>query len=175
MNYHNISKDDMNNGDGIRVVLWVAGCEHHCPECQNEQTWDYESGIPFDYNAIQELREELSKDYVSGITFSGGDPLAPKNRNVVADLVYWVKENFPTKTIWVYTGYKFELLSFIAGTFSENSDIYHIINHTDVLVDGRYNKDLRDVNLKWRGSSNQRVIDVQKSLSTRKVVLHCEQ
>lgn len=172
MNYHNITKDDMNNGDGIRVVLWVAGCEHHCPECQNEQTWDYDSGIPFDQKALDELREELSKDYVSGITLSGGDPLAPKNRREVADIIYWVRNNFPNKTIWVYTGYIYELLSFIAGTFGEST--YSILKDIDVLVDGRYNKDLRDVNLKWRGSSNQRVIDVQKSLSTRNIVLHCD-
>ena len=173
MNYHNISKDDMNNGDGLRVVLWVAGCEHHCPECQNEQTWDYESGIPFDQNALNELREELSKDYVAGITFSGGDPLAPKNRREIADLVYWVKENFPSKTIWVYTGYKYELISFIKGTFAD-SNIHHILKYTDVLVEGRYVKELRNINLKWRGSSNQRVIDVQKSLEEEKVVLYCD-
>ena len=86
MNYHNITHDDMKNGDGLRVVLWVAGCEHHCPECQNPQTWDSESGIPFDEHALGEILEELQKDYVSGITFSGGDPLAPCNEAKVSDI-----------------------------------------------------------------------------------------
>lgn len=169
MFYHNITHDDMNNGDGIRVVLWVAGCEHHCPECQNPETHDYESGIPFDEEAMVELATELKKDYVSGITFSGGDPLAPKNRIEVAELIHWVRENFPTKTIWVYTGYKYEQLTFEGNFFA-----CYILKNIDVLVDGRYNKDLRDVNLKWRGSKNQRVLDMKKTLETGREVLHCE-
>ena len=169
MNYHNITKDDMNNGDGIRVVLWVAGCEHHCPECQNEQTWDYFSGIPFDDNALQELRKELSKDYVSGITFSGGDPLASRNRIMVSSIISWVKEFFPDKTIWLYTGYKYEQL-----VFEGNHKVCQILKNIDVLVDGKYIKELRDVNLKWRGSKNQRVLDMKKTLETGREVLHCE-
>lgn len=169
MNYHNITTDDMNNGDGLRVVLWVAGCEHHCPECQNPQTHNYESGIPFDDNALNELRKELSKDYIAGITLSGGDPLAPKNREIVADIVYWVRYNFPDKTIWVYTGYKYEQLVF-EGNFSA----CFILKNIDVLVDGRYKKDLRDVNLKWRGSSNQRVLDMKKTLQAGREVLWCD-
>lgn len=166
MNYHNITKDDMLNGDGLRVVLWVSGCEHHCPECQNPETWDKRSGIPYDANAEDEIIAELSKDYVSGITLSGGDPLLPSNFYDIHDLVCWVKEYFPEKTIWIYSGY----------TYEEIIEDYHktlILEYCDVLVDGEYKKDLRDVNLKWRGSSNQRVIDVQKSLKEGKVVLHC--
>lgn len=169
MNYHNITKDDMNNGDGLRVVLWVAGCEHHCPECHNPETWDYDSGIPFDKNALQELREELSKYYISGITFSGGDPLAPKNHLNVANIICWMKDNFPNKTIWIYSGYTYEQL------LSENyTYMDYILSNIDVLVDGRYVKELRDVSLKWRGSKNQRVINMKKTLETGKVVLHCE-
>ena len=169
MNYHNITKDDMNNGDGVRVVLWVAGCEHHCPECHNMSTWSYDSGIEFDKYALQELKEELSKDYVSGITFSGGDPLAPQNRASTLALIYWVRVRYPDKTIWLYTGYTYEQLT------SSNSPINdEALLNIDVLVDGKYVKELRDVNLKWRGSKNQRVIDVRKSMKERKVVLHCE-
>lgn len=169
MNYHNITKDDMKNGDGIRVVLWVAGCEHYCHECHNKQTWSYESGIYFDDLALDELRKELSKSYVSGITFSGGDPLAPRNREEVLNIIKWVREYFPDKTIWVYTGYKYEQL-----LFEGNHLAVAIIKNTDVLVDGEYKNHLRDTNLKWRGSSNQRVIDVKKSLEKCGAVLHCD-
>ena len=169
MNYHNITKDDMNNGDGIRVVLWVAGCTHYCPECHNPETWDFYSGIHFDIDALDEIRAELSKDYVTGITLSGGDPLAPRNRESTLALVDWVRKKFPTKTIWVYTGYSYEQL-----VFEGNYVSCCILKRIDVLVDGRYKKDLRDVSLKWRGSKNQRVIDVQKTLKMGRVVLHCD-
>ena len=169
MKYHNITHDDMKNGEGIRVVLWVSGCEHHCPECQNEETWDYKSGIEFDTNALDEIIEELNKDYVSGITFTGGDPLAPKNRETTMALVNWVRINYPHKTIWVYTGYRYEQLIF-EGNYANAI----ILKSIDVLVDGKYLKNLRDTSLKWRGSANQRVIDVQKSLAENKVVLWCD-
>ena len=169
MNYHNITKDDMKNGDGLRVVLWLSGCENHCKDCQNPQTWDYESGIPFDEKALEEIEAELRKDYVAGITFSGGDPFAPKNREDVGYIIRYLQHEYPTKTIWVYTGYKYEQL-----LFEGNFDVLSALSLTDVLVDGKYIKELRDVKLKWRGSKNQRVIDVQKSLNSGKAVLHCD-
>lgn len=168
MNYHDIKHDDMNNGDGIRVTLFVSGCEHHCPNCQNEQTWDYESGIKFDEDAKNELFVELCKEHICGITISGGDPLAPKNVKEVKELVKWVRSWFPHKTIWLYTGYKYEQLCF-AGKF----DVIQILKNIDVLVDGKYIEEKRDVNLKWRGSSNQRVIDVKKSLKSLRAVPWC--
>lgn len=168
-NYHNITKDDMLNGDGIRVVLWVAGCEHCCSECQNPETWSYDGGIEFDTNALDEIIAELSKDYVAGITFTGGDPLAPKNRESTMALVNWVRCNYPHKTIWVYTGYKYEQLVF-DGEFNA----VMILKAIDVLVDGKYEKELRDVNLKWRGSKNQRVLDMKKTLETGREVLWCD-
>lgn len=164
MNYHNITKDDMLNGDGLRVVLWAAGCGHHCDECQNPSTWDPDGGIPFDDAAKEELLTELQKDYYSGITFSGGDPLYPANRPVVTGLAKEIKEKFPEKTVWLYTGYTWEQLL---------KEDLEILRYIDVLVDGPYIKRIRDVNLHWRGSANQRVIDVQESLRTGKVVLHC--
>lgn len=169
MNYHNIKHDDQTNGDGIRVTLFVSGCEHHCPECQNQQTWDCESGILFDREALKEIYQELSKDYISGITLSGGDPLFPSNRLTTLELCRWVRKIFPEKTIWLYTGYTFEQLLQEKNYICDN-----VLYFIDVLVDGRYIKDLRDTSLMWRGSSNQRVIDVKKSLKEGKVVLHCE-
>ena len=170
INYHNITKDDMNNGEGVRVVLWVAGCEHHCPECHNPETWHIFSGIPFDDEALEELKTELRKDYVSGITFSGGDPLSSWNRKTIYYLMRLLKKEFPDKNVWVYTGYTYEeLLDDL-----KDAEIWGILNMCDVLVDGKYIKDLRDTSLKWRGSSNQRVIDVKRSLATNVVTLHCD-
>lgn len=169
MFYHNITHDDMNNGEGIRVVLWVSGCEHRCSECHNRETWSYQSGINFDNKALTELYDEMNKDYVTGVTFSGGDPLAPRNREFVEHILTWLKKCFPNKNVWVYTGYKYEQL-----VFEGNHYVVSILHNTDVLVDGRYMKNLRDTNLKWRGSKNQRVIDVQKSLEKGEVVLHCD-
>lgn len=161
MRYHNITKDDMLNGDGLRVVLWVAGCEHHCPECQNPITWDIKGGIPFDDAAKQEIFDELDKDYISGITFSGGDPLHTANREDVSKLIDEIKEKYPQKDIWIYTGYSWK-------------DVAHLpsVRKCDVLVDGRYIKELRDINLPWKGSSNQNVIDIQESILLEKIVLH---
>ena len=108
MRYHNITKDDMLNGDGLRVVLWVAGCEHHCPNCQNPVTWDINGGLEFDEAAKKEIFDELEKNYVSGITFSGGDPLHTQNRKDVGAFIEEIKEKFPNKTIWIYSGYDWQ-------------------------------------------------------------------
>ncbi len=163
MRFHNITKDDMLNGDGLRVVLWVAGCSHHCEECQNPITWNPEGGIPFTEESKQELFDELGKSYISGITFSGGDPLYCTNEPEVLALAKEIRQKFPGKTIWLYTGYLWE--------YVKNREI---VKYIDVLVDGEYVKKLRDTKLYWRGSANQRVIDVQESLQSRKLVLHCE-
>ena len=163
MNYHNITKDDMLNGDGLRVVLWTAGCTHCCNGCQNPQTWDASGGIEFDKAAEDELFEALSKEHISGITFSGGDPLHPFNRETVLRLAKKVKDTLPNKTVWLYTGFLWEEVK-------KAIDLTNI----DVLVDGEFIKELNDNNLKWIGSSNQRIIDVQISLKEDKVILHCE-
>ena len=165
MNYHNITHDDQNNGDGLRVVLWVAGCDHHCKNCQNPQTWDPHSGIPFDEAAKQEIFNELSKDYISGITFSGGDPLHPLNIKNISDLISEISVRFPQKTIWMYTGFTWE--ECMSYDFQRD-----VVSKCDVLVDGCYIEAQRDISLHWRGSSNQRVIDVQKSLEKMEVVLY---
>ena len=161
MRYHNITKDDMLNGDGLRTVLWVAGCSHGCKNCQNPITWDICGGIPFDEAAKEEIFAELRNDYVSGITFSGGDPLHMQNRGEVGQLIQEIHEKFPDKTIWVYTGY----------TWEEVKDLPYL-EMVDVLVDGEFVEELKDVTLHWKGSSNQRVIDVKKTLETGEVVLH---
>lgn len=161
MRYHNITKDDMLNGDGLRVVLWVAGCTHCCQDCQNPVTWDIRGGIPFDQAAKEEVFAELEKDYVSGITLSGGDPLHPANRQDVAELVREIRAKYPDKTIWLYTGFLWEVINDLP-----------FMEQVDVVVDGEFDRKLLDVKLKWKGSANQRVIDVKKTLAEGKVVLH---
>lgn len=166
MRYHNITKDDMLNGDGLRVVLWVAGCTHCCKECQNPLTWDPDGGLLFDESAREEIFEQLDKPYVSGITFSGGDPLHSANRLDVRNLMKEVKERYPQKTIWLYT-----------GDVWENILHYPLMKYVDVLVDGEFVAELKDNKLLWKGSSNQRVIDVQKTLTQTDPiipVLHCQ-
>ena len=154
MRYHNITKDDMLNGDGLRVVLWVAGCSHCCKDCHNPVTWDPNGGLYFDESAKAELFEELKKDYVSGITFSGGDPLHIANVNDVTELSKEIRETFPEKTIWLYTG----------STWEEVRRM-EIVRYLDVLVDGEFVFAKKDPLLCWKGSSNQRVIDVQRTLA----------
>ncbi len=163
MRYHNITKDDMLNGDGLRVVLWVAGCNHCCKGCQNPVTWDAEGGILFDEKAKEEIYTELSKAYISGITFSGGDPLYSANTYEVTELAKEIKSRFPGKTIWLYTGYEWEAVA-----------SYPIMNYVDVVVDGKFQLDKCDPQLHWKGSSNQRVIDVKETRQQGKVVLYCE-
>ena len=161
MRYHNITKDDMLNGDGLRVVLWTAGCSHCCPNCQNPVTWDPDGGLPFDEAAKEELFDELRKNYISGVTFSGGDPLYLGTRADLLDLIKEIKEKFPSKTMWLYTGYLWEEVKNL-----------ELVSYLDVLVDGEFIYDQLDVTLKWKGSANQRVIDVQKSLEKNEVVLY---
>lgn len=151
----------MLNGDGLRVVLWVAGCSHCCKECQNPITWDPNGGLEFDEAAKQEIFDELEKSYVHGITFSGGDPLHINNAYDVAELAKEVREKYPNKSIWLYTG----------GVWDEVKHM-RVIPYLDVLIDGEFEVDKKDVNLHWVGSSNQRVIDVQKTLRKGEVVLH---
>jgi len=153
MRYHNITKDDMLNGDGLRVVLWVAGCNHCCKDCQNPLTWDPDGGLLFDDEAKMELFSQLDKSYISGITFSGGDPLHQANRLAVKNLMEEIKEKYPNKTIWLYTGESWE-----------NICNYPILEYIDVLIDGEFVSELKDPKLLWKGSSNQRVIDVQATL-----------
>ena len=164
MNYHNILHDDIRNGVGLRVTLFVSGCSHRCKGCQNKQTWDFNSGIEFDKNAYEEIINELNKDYIDGITFSGGDPFCKENIEDISLLIHTLKTNVSKDfSIWVYTGRTYEdLLA---------NDFYALCN-IDVLVDGEYVEDLFDANYHWCGSTNQRVIDVQKSLLNGVVELY---
>lgn len=166
MNYHNITHNDMLNGAGLRVVLFVSGCSHYCKECQNPQTWDPNSGILFDEEAKEEIKKELNKKYIKGLTLSGGDPLYYENRQEILSLVKELKEEYPNKNIWLYTGYTWDEIL--------NSPVMNeIIQYCDILVDGMFEKDKLDVNYPYAGSTNQRVIDIQATLQnpSKEVVL----
>lgn len=183
MRYHNITKDDMLNGDGLRVVLWVAGCPHHCEGCQNPCTWNPDDGLEFDESARQEIFEQLDKDYIDGITFSGGDPLHPANRNTVADLVREIKKKYPGKTAWLYTGYKLDCKDehFLLIRKTESGD--EVTEETDfpfelidIAIDGRFDKRQREKDIAehkkvlWKGSSNQRTIDIHETVKENRIV-----
>lgn len=167
MNYHNILHDDMRNGTGLRVTLFVSGCNNKCDGCQNPQTWDVNNGIPFNTEAYQEIMEALEKPYITGVTLSGGDPMHEHNTYMILCLCADIKHKFPDKTIWVYTGYTFEQLC------DDNTSVwFDILKYTDVLVDGKFVQELADVNYHWAGSTNQRVIDVQETLRQDKIILY---
>lgn len=173
MNYHDITKDDMLNGDGLRVVLWVSGCDHKCKNCQNPVTWDYQDGLRFDINAEKEIFEQLDKDYIDGITLSGGDPMNKNNLIDVLTLVGKIKSLYSDKTIWIYSGYTFEQI--FDSNYDEDMEIRKsILSKCDVFVDGRFMEELKDAKYHWAGSTNQRVIDVQQSLLKGKVVTYDE-
>lgn len=157
MNILQITHCDQLNGDGNRVVLWVSGCSHCCKGCQNAYSQDPMLGVKFDGKAKEEIFKDLKTDWCAGITFSGGDPLFINNRKEIISLAKEIKEKFPTKTIWLYTGYKWEEI-LIDESMSE------ILKYIDILCDGEYIEELRDVELHWVGSKNQNVIDVKKRI-----------
>lgn len=179
MNYHMIRTDDMLNGDGLRVVIFISGCHHHCNGCHNPETWDDNSGKVFNHDAINDIFNELDKDYISGITLSGGDPLYPSNVDDVLELISFVKYRYQEKTIWLYTGYTWQQIfnTCVTDDFNPERDAMldkrrEIVSMCDVLVDGRFVESLADVNCPWVGSTNQRVIDVKKTLEQNEIVLY---
>ena len=171
MNYHDIKKIDMLNGSGLRVVLFVSGCSHYCEDCQNSITWDANGGILFDENAMQEIKDELKNNWCAGITFSGGDPLYPRNRKKIKEIISEIKKDYTDKNMWLYTRYKYEDL-----LEESKDDIYlkYIINNIDILIDGEFEKDKLSPDKHWVGSSNQRIIDMKKTLDSETIIeLEC--
>lgn len=171
MRYHNITKADMLNGEGLRVVLWVSGCSHACPGCQNQITWKASDGLEFDEAAKEELFKELDTDWCAGITLSGGDPLFEKNREAIKNLVLEIRAKYPTKTIWCYTGYTFEEL---LEEKKQDKNLDSILRHIDVLLDGKFVMRLANEKIHYVGSENQRIIDVPTSLKKKEIVLYID-
>lgn len=161
MNYAAIKKTDIANGNGVRVSLFVSGCRRHCKDCFNSETWDFNFGNRFTDDTMNEILEALDKDYIEGFSLLGGEPFEIENREMVLSILQQVRKRFPSKNIWCYTGFKFEDLI---------DDIPHILMLIDVLVDGEFVAEKKDLLLKFKGSVNQRVIDVTKSFGCGKVV-----
>ena len=160
MKYNLIRKMDISNGPGVRVSVFMQGCAFHCKNCFNKETWDFEAGKEFNQNTIDEVLNLCKEDYIKGLSILGGEPMHPKNIEGTTKLAKAFKEKYPNKNLWVWSGFKFD----------EDLKDKEVLNYVDVLVDGRYEDDLHDFTLKWRGSSNQRVIDVKESLKENKII-----
>lgn len=168
MNYANIKYFDVANGDGVRTSLFVSGCPHHCKGCFNEVAWDYNYGNEYNEDILKSIVESIKPYYIAGASILGGEPLAPDNMKCVANTVKYIKDNTDNKNIWLYSGYTWEEI--IENTYIKEN----ILPFIDILVDGRFIEDLKDISLKFRGSSNQRIIDVKKSLKSNKAELYYE-
>lgn len=175
MNYATIKWTDIANGEGVRISLFVSGCTHRCKNCFNEVAWDFSYGAPFNAEIEDKILKEMNSDYIAGITLLGGEPLEPQNQKALLPFVRKVKARYPNKSVWCYTGFVFdEKTGALRETQKNTEDTKALIALCDVLVDGAYVEELKDIRLKFRGSSNQRVIDVKKSLSEGKCVLYLE-
>ena len=175
MNCMQIDKASISNGTGVRVVLWCAGCTRQCRGCFNPETWDFNAGQPFDKGAKEYLFEKLNKPYIQGITFSGGHPLEYQNLPDVYDLIKEIKTKFPNKDIWLYTGYILtanDLDTSVDVCWDNGLLMNYILAMCDVVVDGPFIEEQRDFTLAFRGSKNQRLIDVKETIKQKQIVLH---
>lgn len=169
MNYADIKKIDVANGEGVRVSLFVSGCNHHCKGCFNQCAWDFDYGDKFTEKEEQKIIEYMDHDYIEGLSLLGGEPLEPKNQEGLLPLVKDIKEKFPDKNIWCYTGFDFE--KDVMGKMAQKSKTTReLLKYIDVIVDGKFEEDKKDLKLQFRGSSNQRILDVKESLKSGKVV-----
>ncbi|MGN0132735.1 MAG: anaerobic ribonucleoside-triphosphate reductase activating protein [Lachnospiraceae bacterium] len=181
MNYASIKKTDIANGVGVRVSLFVSGCTHHCKECFNPETWNFAYGEPFTEETEEELLQALAPTHIKGLTLLGGEPMEPDHQRALLPFLRKVKERFPNKTIWCYTGYTLECD--LMGTSADAMGrvgrakcevTEEFLNMLDILVDGEFMIDLKDIRLKFRGSSNQRILDVKKTMREKKAILAAE-
>ena len=170
MNYAEIKYCDIANGIGVRTSLFVSGCTHHCENCFNKETWDFKYGKPFDSETEQKILDSLSPSYIEGLSLLGGEPFEPVNQRGLVGFLKRLKEEYPEKTVWCYTGYTLEsdLLSESRARCEVTDEM---LSYIDVLVDGEFVQELYDISLRFRGSSNQRLIDVKKTLEAGKAVL----
>ena len=166
MYYGELKKCDIANGIGVRVTLFVSGCTNHCPDCFQPQTWDFCFGRPFTGDTAAEIFEELDKSYVAGLTVLGGEPFEPKNQRELVKLLQKVKSDYPHKTVWVFTGFRLDDELWQDGSYPRCEVTDEMLSYIDVLVDGRFMKELKDISLQFRGSRNQRVIDMNKTRET---------
>ncbi len=172
MHYGNIKKLDIADGDGVRVTLFVSGCRNRCKNCFQPETWSFDYGKPFTEETVKELLTALAPSYVDGLTLLGGEPFEPENQRELVKLLHRVREAFPKKNVWSYSGYTLEQ---ICGEWHPHCEVTEeMLSMIDVLVDGRFVEALKDVSLKFRGSSNQRIIDLKQTKVAGRIVLYCE-
>lgn len=169
MNYSNIKFNDISNGEGIRTSLFVSGCTHHCKNCFNPETWDFNYGHEFSEEIKQKIINSLASDHINGLTLLGGEPMEPANQQGLLEFVKRVKQTYPQKTIWCYSGYCYEQLTSPSRAFCPWTK--ELLSYIDVLVDGEFVEEKKDITLRFKGSTNQRIIDVQKSLISNKIIL----
>ena len=173
MNYATIKKCDIANGEGVRVSLFVSGCTHHCKNCFNQVAWDFNYGAPFTELTEEEIFKELDLDYVNGLSLLGGEPFEPQNQRGLIGFVRRVKEKYPNKNIWCYTGYTYDEKSGRLCEENKNCEVTEeLLSLIDVLVDGAFVEELKDISLAFRGSSNQRIIDMNATRKSNSVVLY---
>ncbi len=170
MNYATIKPFDVADGPGVRVSLYVSGCRNRCKNCFNPETWDFNYGKPFTEEVENYIISALSRQYIKGFTLLGGDPFEPENQVTLAPFLEKIRSVYPDKSIWCYTGYDYEK-DLLTGKKGDAELVMRMLNSIDVLVDGRFVEELKDLNLRFRGSSNQRIICVPQSLGQDKVVL----
>lgn len=170
MNYAEIKNCDIANGPGVRVTLFVSGCTHKCPGCFNEVAWDFDYGQPFTQETIDKILDMLKPNYIKGLTLLGGEPFEPQNQPAIVELLRQIKQKYPQKSIWAFSGYLFDK-DILPGKLGDPAITREYLSYLDVLVDGPFIQAKKDLTLRFRGSSNQRLIDVPASLQAQKVVL----
>lgn len=169
MNYATIKKFDIANGPGVRVSLFVSGCRHFCKNCFNSEAWDFSYGAPYTDEILEDIIKALTPDYINGFSLLGGEPFEPENQAQVLRTVKEIKNRLPQKDIWVYSGFTFDE-QLLKGTVGERETVLEILKNIDVLVDGKFVEELKSPDLLFRGSSNQRIINVKKSLEKNEVI-----
>lgn len=170
MNYATIKDCDIANGPGVRVSLFVSGCTHHCKGCFNEEVWDFNFGKPFTQQTVNDILKMLEPGYIKGLTLLGGEPFEPENQPAILDLLRQVKQKFPEKSIWAFSGYLFDK-DILSGKLGPWEITKEYIGYLDVIVDGRFVQEKKDLSLRFRGSSNQRIINVPASIQNGEIVL----
>lgn len=176
MNWAEIKTNDIANGEGVRTSLFVSGCRHHCKNCFNDIAWDFGYGELFTEETMEKIFDSIDHPWINGVTILGGEPFEPENQRVLVPFLVMLREKFPDKTVWCYTGFTIEQI--LGKSESKSRAVTDVSNEMlsliDVLVDGPYVENLHDISLKFRGSSNQRVIDMKKSIESNKIVLYLE-
>ncbi len=170
MNYAAIKPFDVANGPGVRVSLFVSGCTHRCEDCFNREAWDFSYGEEFTEREMQKILKALEPDYIKGFSLLGGEPFEPRNQAVLADVLQKIKEVYPEKNVWCYTGYTFET-DLLSGRLCDYAVTEKMLKNIDILVDGKFIKELKNLKLRFKGSENQRIIDVKKSMEENKIIL----